>query len=215
MNIIYKSFKITAGTIAIIVLIIIATIHFMLLGSGNETESKHIETQVVNAETKYMEVETIDESANDIFFDTYSKTEALMNEYDDINIKKNLKENTKVWSLNKSLKKARIKKAKSMSLIELERNGYIDELCKKHGMSKVWFDRISRVESGYGANTPSGSYNAWGWGIYGNKVAKLGDNWYEASEYYIQSFVEKYGSKPNFRSMRRYCPSGAYDKYFR
>jgi hypothetical protein len=105
-------------------------------------------------------------------------------------------------------------KIREMSLETLDEEGHIDRLCKKYDMSKRWFDIISTTESGYGVKTPNGSYNAWGWGIYGNKVTKLGDNWYDSSKRFIKEFAENYGHSPSKSSMRRYCPSGAYDKYF-
>lgn len=110
--------------------------------------------------------------------------------------------------------KAKWKKIRSMSLRELDNNGYIDKLCKEYNMSKIWFDRISETESSYGVYTPKNSYNAWGWGIYGNHTNKMGKNWYDSSEKFIESFVSKYGKTPSKRDMRRYCPGGAYDKYF-
>lgn len=102
----------------------------------------------------------------------------------------------------------------TMTLRQLEQAGYIDALCTKHNMSKKWFDRISLVESSYGKHIPNGSYNAWGWGIYGDKVTKLGSNWYESSERFIKQFVKRYGTNPSKRAMQRYCPWGAYDKFF-
>ncbi len=117
-------------------------------------------------------------------------------------------------ALAEKRKREKWKKIRAMSLSELEDNGYIDKLCEKHNMSKKWFDRISTTESGYGNHVPKGSFNAWGWGIYGNKVTKLGTNWYDSSDYFIASFVENYGSSPTKSDMKRYCPGGAYNKYF-
>lgn len=102
----------------------------------------------------------------------------------------------------------------SMSLKELREAGYIEELCNKYNMSLYAFDTISTVESSYGVHCYMG--NAWGWynngGYYG-----LADNWYDASEIFIQKFVNSpYYSQgwPTKSDMRTYCPSGAYDKYF-
>lgn len=81
-------------------------------------------------------------------------------------------------------------------------------------MSKVWFDRISIIESNYGRIIPYGSYNAWGWGIYGDKVTVMGNNWYESSDLFMKNFVENYGTNPSKQAMLRYCPWGAYDKFF-
>lgn len=102
----------------------------------------------------------------------------------------------------------------SMSLKELREAGYIEGLCEKYGMSLYAFDTISTVESSYGVHCYKG--NAWGWqnngGYYG-----LADNWYDASEIFIQKFVNSphYNHGwPSKQNMRTYCPSGAYDRYF-
>lgn len=105
-------------------------------------------------------------------------------------------------------------KIKGMSLKELDKNGYIEQLCEKYDMPKLWFDRISITESSYGVYTPAGSYNAWGWGIYGDKVTKIDDNWYDSSSFFIQEFMKNYGANPSVEDMLRYCPGGAYNKFF-
>lgn len=190
------------------------------LNDDNTTDgSLDIESKVTGSGITYFEfeptkTESVVYAANEKLSIHYSKVDALIDTYNIKTGKKKLKKRTKIQEIDNEWKKQELILAKSMSLTELERNGHIDRLCKKYGMSKLWFDRISRTESGYGAKLPRGSYNAWGWGIYGNKVTKMGDNWYDASEYFIRSFVQKYGSSPSYKGMRRYCPGGAYDKYF-
>lgn len=102
----------------------------------------------------------------------------------------------------------------SMSLKELNEHGYIEQICEETGMNKTWFDNISTTESTYGKFTPDGLYNAWGWGIYGNNRKCMGNNWYDASKRFAKEFVDSYGTNPSKEDMRRYCPIGAYDKYF-
>lgn len=102
----------------------------------------------------------------------------------------------------------------SMTLKELREAGYIEELCEKYGMSLYAFDTISTIESGYGVNCNKG--NAWGWNHDG-RYGPLANNWYDASEIFIQKFVESphYSQGwPTKSDMRTYCPNGAYDNYF-
>lgn len=102
----------------------------------------------------------------------------------------------------------------SMTLKELREAGYIEELCEKYGMSLYAFDTISTIESSYGVHCNKG--NAWGW-TNGRGYQGLADNWYDASEIFIQKFVESphYSQGwPTKSDMRTYCPNGAYDNYF-
>lgn len=102
----------------------------------------------------------------------------------------------------------------SMTLKELREAGYIEELCEKYGMSLYAFDTISTIESSYGVHCNKG--NAWGW-TNGRGYEGLADNWYDASEIFIQKFVNSphYSQGwPTKSDMRIYCPSGAYDQYF-
>jgi len=103
------------------------------------------------------------------------------------------------------------------TLRDLRRDGTIERLCATYGMSLWWFDRIATVESGYGSvrnNTWVANKNAWGWGSPTWFTSRGATNWYESSEMFIRAFVKAYGGNPSAAGMRRYCPSGAYDKYF-
>lgn len=102
------------------------------------------------------------------------------------------------------------------SLRELRNNGTIESLCNQYGMSLKWFDIIATVESDYGVANGSfvRNYNAWGYGGSGFFTSRGCSNWYESSALFIQSFSSKYGSSPSQAGMLRYCPSGAYNKYF-
>ena len=148
--------------------------------------------------------EQVEEDINELRFGLLHKEEAIAQQQkkQDRKIKK------------KHAKKRKWKKIRSMSLKELDEKGHIKRLCKKYGLPKSWFDRVATTESCYGVYTPDGSYNAWGWGIYGKKVTKLEDNWYDSAEFWIKEFMGKYGPNPTIDDMLRYCPGGAYNKYF-
>ncbi|MBI2031027.1 MAG: glucosaminidase domain-containing protein [Candidatus Levybacteria bacterium] len=53
---------------------------------------------------------------------------------------------------------------------------------------------ISGVESTFGHQIPTNSYNAWGWGIYGNNVIRF-SSWNEAIETISRSLRERYIDK--------------------
>ena len=124
------------------------------------------------------------------------------------------KEEAEKREAERKAKEERINKAKTMTLKQLDENGFIQELCDKYDLNKQWFDNVSMTESTYGKYTPDGSYNAWGWGIYDGKIKCMGDNWYDASEKFIREFKKNYGSYPTQSDMLRYCPGGAYSHYF-
>lgn len=191
------------------------TISDAVTTSGGIMTSEAIKKQKIFDTFCYNESEIerqMEEDLNDLKF-SFMKDEAQ----EGLNVAKldKLKKVTK-HLLGRQKKKIKQKWAKirGMTLKELDENGYIKKLCKKYEMPKIWFDRISMTESTYGVYTPGDSYNAWGWGIYGDKITKIDDNWYDASSYFIQEFMKSYGANPTVEDMLRYCPSGAYNKFF-
>lgn len=69
---------------------------------------------------------------------------------------------------------------------------------------------ISGVESTFGHQIPSNSYNAWGWGVYGANVIKF-NSWSEAIEIISkgirENFMDKWGGKNIYQVGSMYAAS--------
>lgn len=69
---------------------------------------------------------------------------------------------------------------------------------------------ISGVESGFGQAIPAGSYNGWGWGIYGNNTHAF-TSWdaaiTEISEGLRNTYMDKWGAKDVYQIGRFYAAS--------
>lgn len=72
---------------------------------------------------------------------------------------------------------------------------------------------ISGVESTFGQNIPAGSYNAWGWGVYGNNVTRF-SSWKEGIETISKSlredYMNKWGTTNVYEIGRMYAASPAW-----
>ena len=68
---------------------------------------------------------------------------------------------------------------------------YIVKISDKYGIDYRLIPAIAMAESGGGKNIPKDSYNAWGWGIYGENVVKF-KNWEEGIERVAKSLKEDY-----------------------
>lgn len=72
---------------------------------------------------------------------------------------------------------------------------------------------ISGVESGFGQQIPTNSYNAWGWGVYGNNVTRFA-SWNEGiqtiSKGLRTTYMDKWGAKDIFEIGRMYAASPAW-----
>lgn len=68
---------------------------------------------------------------------------------------------------------------------------FIVEISDKYGIDYRLIPAIAMAESGGGRNIPPNSYNAWGWGIYGDKVVRF-QSWEEGIERVAKSLREDY-----------------------
>ncbi len=64
-------------------------------------------------------------------------------------------------------------------------------MANKYNLDWKLLVAISGLESGFGQQIPSNSYNAWGWGIYGDNVKRF-SSWDEAIETISQGLRERY-----------------------
>jgi len=68
------------------------------------------------------------------------------------------------------------------------------EIADKYELDWRLVAAISGVESTFGKNIPANSYNAWGWGIYGNNVIRF-SSWSEGIEIVSKGLRENYFDK--------------------
>lgn len=80
----------------------------------------------------------------------------------------------------------------------------------KYNLDWRFVAAISGVESTFGKQIPYNSYNAWGWGVYGNNVIRF-SSWDEAIETISKSLREKYmdtwGAEDVYQIGRYYAAS--------
>ncbi len=91
--------------------------------------------------------------------------------------------------------------------------GTIGEIVVKtadaHGLPFWLVPAIAQCESNLGKRVPPGSNNAWGWGIYGEKVTKF-DSWEKGVEKVSEGLGKNYlgaGLNTPEEIMKRYTPS--------
>jgi len=84
------------------------------------------------------------------------------------------------------------------------------EMADKYHLDWKLVAAISGLESGYGKAIPVNSYNAWGWGIYGDNVKRF-ESWDEAiatiSQGLRENYIDKTGSDSVYAIGPRYAAS--------
>lgn len=65
------------------------------------------------------------------------------------------------------------------------------EQAEKYNLDWRLVAAISGLESGFGNHIPAGSYNAWGWGVYGGKVTYF-SSWEDGIKTISQGLRERY-----------------------
>lgn len=84
------------------------------------------------------------------------------------------------------------------------------ETADKYNLDWKLVIAISGVESTFGKQIPGNSYNAWGWGIFGNNIIRF-SSWKEGvetiSEGLRTNFIDKWGAKDVYEIGKLYAAS--------